>query len=125
MSYSSKAEKDLKKMIQNSSINKVRLIKKYGNRRLYDTYQSSYISFKELGDIISNGFEICVIDSSTNEDLTRQTIANYLLDNTIILNFCSNDLLKTIIKIQGYSEQQKEFVANIFERYFKYPPYDR
>ena len=101
--------------------NKLRVIKKYGSRRLYDTVDSVYISFSELGQIISDGYLIKVIDAKTKEDLTQQTLASYFMENTNILDFCSLDILKLIIKAQGYSAEQKAYVAKFFENHFKLP----
>jgi polyhydroxyalkanoate synthesis repressor PhaR len=48
-----------------------RLIKKYPNRRLYDTVQSKYITLAELKELVIQGDTIKVVDSNSNEDLTR------------------------------------------------------
>jgi len=111
----------MKKINQSNKKERPRIIKKYGSRRLYDTSQSNYINFKELGEIIANGFEIKVIDAKTKEDLTQQTIVSYCIENLNILDFCSIEILKMIIKTQSYSAEQKALVANFFEKYFKYP----
>ncbi|QWE29902.1 polyhydroxyalkanoate synthesis regulator DNA-binding domain-containing protein [Polynucleobacter sp. Adler-ghost] len=98
----------------------LRVVKKYGSRRLYDTVTSKYISFKELGEIIADGFEVSVIDSKTNEDLTRITLASYLVENTHVLNFCSNELLALIIKNQSYSNETKSVIKNIIDQSLAY-----
>ncbi len=95
-----------------------RVIKKYGSRRLYDTVESSYISFAQLGKIITDGFTIQVIDARTNQDVTRQTLSNYCIENMKVLDFCSSDLLKLIIKAQSYSTEQKNLVMSIFSNAF-------
>ena len=51
-----------------------RLIKKYPNRRLYDTVQSRYITLSELKDLIILGENIRVVDSNNDEDLTRNIL---------------------------------------------------
>lgn len=56
------------------------LVKKYGNRRLYDTEESRYITLEELADAIRRGAEPRVVDAKTNEDLTQATIAQILLE---------------------------------------------
>lgn len=49
-------------------------IKKYANRRLYDTAQSCYITLSELAEMVKTGAEIEVVDAKSNEDLTRLTL---------------------------------------------------
>lgn len=48
-----------------------RIIKKYPNRRIYDTRQSCYITLNDLKDLIISGEEVCVLDASTGDDITR------------------------------------------------------
>jgi polyhydroxyalkanoate synthesis repressor PhaR len=51
--------------------NQIRVIKKYPNRRLYDTAISSYITLEDVKSLVVTGVEFRVIDSRTAEDLTR------------------------------------------------------
>jgi len=99
-----------------------RIIKKYGSRRLYDTVESVYISFAQLGKIIADGFEIQVLDAKTKEDVTQQTLTSYCIENVMVLDFCSDDLLKLIIKVQGYSSEQKNLVMSLFGGAFNIEP---
>lgn len=108
-------------MHQNSPGNP-RIIKKYGSRRLYDTVESAYISFTQLGKIISDGFMVQIIDAKTREDVTRQTLSSYCIENMKVLDFCSCDLLKLIIKAQSYSAEQKNLVMSIFSSAFDVGP---
>ena len=52
---------------------KTRVIKRYQNRKLYDTHQSSYVTLEEIAEIIREGYEIKVIDNKTKEDITYIT----------------------------------------------------
>ncbi len=52
----------------------VRTIKKYSNRRLYDTEQSRYVTLSEVRELILAGDEIQVVDVVSGEDLTRQIL---------------------------------------------------
>ena len=99
-----------------------RLIKKYGSRRLYDTVESAYISCPQLGKIITDGFEVQVVDVKSKEDVTQQTLTSYLVENMMVLDFCSDDLLKLIIKVQGYSQEQKALVMSMLGGSFSFPP---
>jgi polyhydroxyalkanoate synthesis repressor PhaR len=55
------------------------LIKKYGNRRLYDTRRSRYITLEELAGSIVAGEEVRVVDSKSGEDLTKRVVTKLIL----------------------------------------------
>lgn len=55
-------------------------IKKYANRRLYDTAQSSYITLADLAEMVSSGTEIKVSDAKSGEDLTSITLLQILIE---------------------------------------------
>lgn len=54
------------------------LIKKYGNRRLYDTRRSRYVTLEGLAETIAAGEEVRVIDSRTGENLTKRVVAKII-----------------------------------------------
>lgn len=56
------------------------IIKKYANRRLYNTETSTYITLSDLADIIRSGKDVEVVDAKTAHDLTRQTLAQIILE---------------------------------------------
>lgn len=56
------------------------IIKKYANRRLYNTETSTYITQSDLAGIIRGGQNVEVVDAKTGEDLTRQTLAQIILE---------------------------------------------
>ena len=58
----------------------IRLIKRYGSRKLYDTEESRYISLEEIGTWVREGQEIRVVDNETSEDVTAQTLTQVILD---------------------------------------------
>ncbi len=58
----------------------VRLVKRYGSRKLYDTEESRYVSLEELGTWIREGQEIRVIDNESSEDVTAQTLTQVILE---------------------------------------------
>ena len=60
----------------------VRLIKRYGSRKLYDTEESRYVSLEELGTWIREGQEIRVIDNATSDDVTAQTLTQVILEQS-------------------------------------------
>lgn len=56
------------------------LVKKYGNRRLYDTESSRYITLEDLTDRIREGAEVRVVDAKTNKDLTQATLTQIIIE---------------------------------------------
>lgn len=58
------------------------VIKKYSNRRLYDTEHSRYITLDELTDKIRSGTDVTVVDAKTNEDLTQATLTQVILETS-------------------------------------------
>ena len=57
-----------------------RIIKRYQNRKLYDTHQSCYVTLEEIAQIIREGHEIQVIDNKTKNDITYITQIQLLFD---------------------------------------------
>jgi polyhydroxyalkanoate synthesis repressor PhaR len=56
------------------------LIKKYSNRKLYDSSRSRYITLEEIAALIREGKQVKVLESTTQEDLTTVTLAQIILD---------------------------------------------
>jgi polyhydroxyalkanoate synthesis repressor PhaR len=80
-------------------MSELRVIKKYPNRRLYDTVQSRYITLDDVRRLVLNRVEFCVIDKRSQQDITRpvllQVIADQeLRDGTIL----SQDFLADLIR---------------------------
>ena len=61
-------------------MNNVRIIKRYQNRKLYDTHQSCYVTLDDISQIVRNGNEIQVIDNKTGKDITYMTQIQLLFD---------------------------------------------
>ena len=57
------------------------LVKRYSNRKLYNTRESRYITLDELADLVKAGTEIRVVDNDSGEDLTSVTLSQILLEN--------------------------------------------
>ena len=93
----------------------IRIIKKYPNRRLYDTEISSYITIEDVRQLIIDGEDFEVRDAKSGEDLTRsvllQIIADQEQDGEPML---STQLLSQIIRFYGDSLQG--FMGNYLER---------
>ena len=56
------------------------VLKKYANRRLYDTQQSAYVTLNDVADIIRQGKTIKAIDAGTKEDVTTFVLTQIMLD---------------------------------------------
>ena len=56
------------------------IIKKYGNRRLYDTSASRYINLDEIAALVRNGNDVKVVDAKTGEDFTRVTLTQIIVE---------------------------------------------
>lgn len=56
------------------------IIKKYENRRLYDTTNSRYINQDEVAQMLKNGYEVRVLDAATGEDLTRLVLTQIIVE---------------------------------------------
>ena len=56
----------------------VTVIKKYGNRRLYDTRRSCYVTLDDVLEIVAAGEEIRVVDAKTQEDLTKRVVTRLI-----------------------------------------------
>ncbi len=95
-----------------------RVIKKYPNRRLYDTRVSSYITLEEVRQLVLSGESFEVRDARTNEDLTRavllQIIAEYEQHGQPIF---STTLLSQIIRF--YGDAMQGFVGGYLENSLK------
>jgi polyhydroxyalkanoate synthesis repressor PhaR len=56
------------------------IIKKYANRRLYDTESSSYITLERLAELVRQKREFKVVDAKSGDDITRQVLAQIIMD---------------------------------------------
>lgn len=78
----------------------IRLIKRYGSRKLYDTEESRYVSLDELAGWIRSGQQIRVIDNKTSDDVTSQTLTQIISEEgrkgTALL---PNEMLHELIRI--------------------------
>jgi polyhydroxyalkanoate synthesis repressor PhaR len=82
------------------------IIKKYANRRLYNTSSSSYIVLEDLSDFVKKGIDFQVIGVN-GEDLTRATLTQIILEHEMQgYNMLPMDFLKTIIKLYDHKLSQ-------------------
>jgi len=57
------------------------VIKKYANRRLYDTSGSRYINLVDIAALVRNGTDVQVVDAKTGEDITRVTLTQIIVED--------------------------------------------
>ncbi|MEO0444114.1 MAG: polyhydroxyalkanoate synthesis repressor PhaR [Pseudomonadota bacterium] len=83
-----------------------RVIKKYANRRLYDTEDSKYVTLKDIKNIIALGHDVQILDDTSGEDITRglllQILSEQELGGSPILN---KAVLKQLIRFYGHPMQ--------------------
>src|SRR5207253_10077388 len=76
------------------------LIKKYGNRRLYDTARSRYITLEELAEIVRREDSVRVVDAKTGEDLTTSTLAQIIVEGRGAARLLPVPLLVQLIRMR-------------------------
>jgi len=96
-------------------MSQTRVIKKYPNRRLYDTEESRYITLADVKDLVMNKVEFEVIDKKSGEDITRtillQVISEQEQQGDAIM---SEDFLAQIIR--AYGSVVPDFVTQYLEQ---------
>lgn len=91
----------------------MRLVKRYTNRRLYDTERSRYITLEELAEDVAAGIEVQVVDAKTGTDLTRRTLLQCLLTEAHVdkVDVIPLEFLRTLIQLRDHS------MLKLFEHY--------
>ncbi len=95
-------------MVQNKKLQPA-LIRKYANRRLYNTEISSYVTLDDLCTMVKNGEEFVVRDAKTDEDLTKQVLTQIIFEQENKgENLLPADFLKSVITF--YDDSLKNVV---------------
>ena len=77
----------------------IRLIKRYGSRKLYDTEESRYVSLEEIGDWVRRGQQVKVVDNTSGDEVTAQTLALVIVEEGRRgSSFFTSDLLHDLIR---------------------------
>ncbi len=90
-----------------------RIIKKYPNRRIYDTAQSKYITLADVRDMVVRGVDFQVIDTQTKEDITRSILLQIIIEQESENDpLFSTDNLQNFIRYYGERQHQgfSEFI---------------
>lgn len=82
------------------------VIKKYANRRLYNTASSSYVTLEHLSEMVKEGIDFVVFDAKTNEDITRSVLTQIIFDEESRgQNLLPIQFLRQLIGFYGNSMQ--------------------
>ncbi|WP_426754278.1 polyhydroxyalkanoate synthesis regulator DNA-binding domain-containing protein [Myxococcus sp. Y35] len=80
-----------------------KIIKRYTNRKLYDTVESRYVTLDEIAAMIKEGTEVRIVDNRTKEDLTSVTLAQIIFEEEKKKNQMPLSVLREIIRHPGES----------------------
>jgi polyhydroxyalkanoate synthesis repressor PhaR len=96
------------------------IVKKYENRRLYDTSNSRYVNLDDIARMVREGIEVQVIDASTGEDLTRPVLMQIIVDGakTPGAGF-PLDMLRQMVVASGRASQEGflKYMRAMFDLY--------
>ncbi|HEY6459199.1 MAG TPA: polyhydroxyalkanoate synthesis regulator DNA-binding domain-containing protein [Polyangiaceae bacterium] len=76
------------------------VVKKYGNRRLYDTAQSTYVTLEELTATIRKGSDVQVLDAKSGQDLTQATLTQIIVESRGAAKLLPVPLLLQLIRMK-------------------------
>ena len=77
------------------------LIKRYANRKLYNTDTSSYITLKGIAELVELGEDVRVVDNETGEDISSVTLSQILVDNERSKKAVPHSVLSELIQKSG------------------------
>lgn len=86
-----------------SNTKEPKIIKRYTNRKLYDTVESRYVTLDEIAAMIKEGTEVRIVDNRTKEDLTSVTLAQIIFEEEKKKNQMPLSVLREIIRHPGES----------------------
>ncbi len=91
-----------------------KVIKRYTNRKLYDTVESRYVTLDEIAEMIKAGAEVKIIDNRTKDDLTSVTLAQIIFEEEKKTSKMSLETLRDMIRHGG--EVAQRFVEGTQEQ---------
>jgi polyhydroxyalkanoate synthesis repressor PhaR len=83
-----------------------KVIKRYTNRKLYDTVESRYVTLDEIAEMIKAGAEVKIIDNRSKEDLTSVTLAQIIFEEEKKTSKMSLEMLRDLIRHGGAMAQR-------------------
>src|SRR5678815_3697931 len=109
-------------IIEERVMPETRIIKRYANRKLYDTEHSRYVTLDQISEMIRNGDDVKIVDNKTKEDLTTVTLAQIIFEEEkkqksfLPLNAMRNIIQSGGERIEELVSQAQKKVSNVFAR---------
>jgi polyhydroxyalkanoate synthesis repressor PhaR len=82
----------------------IRVIKRYANRKLYDTRDSKYVTLDRIAELVRNGEEVKVLDNRSKRDLTKVTLAQIIYEE----QKSGNATAWSVQSLRGFIQQGRE-----------------
>jgi polyhydroxyalkanoate synthesis repressor PhaR len=98
----------------NNAVNETVVLKKYANRRLYDTEKSAYVTLEQVSGMIRQGRRIQVLDAKTKEDVTA-----FVLTQIILEQAKNRDLLLPVPVLHMIIRYGDNVLNDFFDRYLQ------
>lgn len=77
------------------------VLKKYGNRRLYDTSDSRYVTLPEVEEMVQRGKDVQVVDAKSGDDLTKEILVQIILDKEGAREMLPTGFLKQVVRLSA------------------------
>src|SRR6185295_16604112 len=97
-----------------------RVVKRYANRKLYDTQRSRYVTLDQIAEMIRGGEDVKIVDNNSKEDLTTITLAQIIFEEEkkqksfLPLNAMRNIIQSGGERIEELVSQAQKRVAGVF-----------
>jgi polyhydroxyalkanoate synthesis repressor PhaR len=98
-----------------------RVVKRYANRKLYDTQRSRYVTLEQIADMIRSGEDVKIVDNNSKEDLTAITLTQIIFEEEKKQSFLPLSALRNIIQsgatnMTQFASQAGERMRGMFKR---------
>ena len=106
----------------NTTDNEPRVIKRYANRKMYDTQRSRYVTLDQIAEMVREGEDVRIVDNNSKEDLTSITLAQIIFEEEKKKkSFLPLQAMRNIIqsggeRIEELMSQAKKGVTGVFSR---------
>ena len=102
---------ELEQASKPESAREPKIIKRYTNRKLYDTVESRYVTLDEIAEMIKEGAEVKIVDNRSKDDLTSVTLAQIIFEEEKKQNQMPLSVLREIIRhpsetLQGFIQKE-------------------
>jgi polyhydroxyalkanoate synthesis repressor PhaR len=87
-----------------ADVAEARVIKRYANRKLYDTRDSKYVTLDRIAELVRNGEEVKVLDNKSKKDLTKVTLAQIIYEE----QKSGNATAWSVQSLRGFIQQGRE-----------------